>query len=59
MSSAHLASASSVVTFSSDPIASRCRTFWNLSDVGAPTRWVGESGVISFGFASSSATSSS
>ena len=35
--------ASSVVPFSSDPIGSRCRTFWNFEDGGAPTRCVGES----------------
>jgi len=59
MSSAHLSSASSVVTFSSEPIALRCCTFWNFSDGGAPTRCVGESGVTSSGCSSSSATSSS
>ena len=48
-SSAHLTSASSVVTFSSEPICSRCRTFWKRSDSGAPTRCVGESGVTSSG----------
>jgi hypothetical protein len=58
-SSAHLRIASSVVTFSSEPIGVRWRTFWNLSDGGAPTRWVGESGVTSSGCSSSSATSSS
>ena len=54
-----LESASSVVTLSSEPICSRCRTFWKRSEGGAPTRCVGESGVTSSGCASSSATSSS
>src|SRR3954447_26915378 len=57
-SSSHFRSASSVVTFSSEPIGSRCRTFTNLSD-RPPTRRVGESGVASSGWSSSSATSSS
>src|SRR5581483_10332428 len=39
-SSAHFTIASSVVTFSSEPIAVKCRTFWNFSDGGAPTRCV-------------------
>src|SRR6266566_3899190 len=55
----HFSSASSVVTFSSEPIGEGCATFWNLSDGGAPTRCVGEPGVTSFGSACSSATSSS
>ena len=59
MSSAHFASASSVVTFSSEPIGRRWRTFWNFADGGAPTRCVGESGVTSSGCSASSATSSS
>ena len=48
-SSAHLTSDSSFVTFSSDPIGSRCCTFWKRSDAGAPTRWVGESGATRLG----------
>src|SRR6476659_6612455 len=58
-SAAHLTIASSVVTFSSEPIGVRCSTFWNFDEAGAPTRWVGESGVTSSGCFSSSATSSS
>ncbi len=49
MSSAHFSSASAVVTFSSDPIGVACATFWKRSEGGAPTRWVGESGVTSSG----------
>ena len=44
MSSIHFTSASSVVTFSSDPMGTRCRTFTNFDDGGAPTRCVGDSG---------------
>jgi len=59
MSSSHFCSASSVVTFSSEPIGVRWRAFWNFSESGAPTRCVGESGVMSDGSAASSAFSSS
>ena len=48
-SSAHFWIASSVVTFSSEPIGARCSTFWNLSEGGPPTRRVGESSVASSG----------
>ena len=48
-SSAHLSSASELVTFSSDPIGVACTTFWKPPDAGAPTRCVGESGVTSSG----------
>ena len=58
-SSAHFSSASSVVTFSSDPIGVRWSTLRNLSEGVAPTRCVGESGVTRSGCSSSSACSSS
>src|SRR3954464_5020459 len=59
-SSAHLVSPSSVVPLSSEPSGTRWSTFWNLSDGGAPTRRVGESGGISdAGTSRSSSTSSS
>ena len=48
-----------VVTFSREPIGVRCSTLRNLSDGGAPTRCVGESGVARSGFSSSSRFSSS
>src|SRR5438270_158638 len=37
-SSCHFSSASSVATFSSDPIGVGCSTFWNFADVGACVR---------------------
>ena len=55
----HFCSASSVVTFSSEPIGARCATFLNLSDGGPPTLRVGESSVASSGCFSSSSFSSS
>ena len=47
------------LTFSSEPIGTMCSTFWKRPLAGAPTRCVGESGVISSGRSSSSAFSSS
>ena len=52
------ASSSGPRALASDSIAPRWRTSGKRPEPGAPTRWVGESGVRRAGSASSSASSS-
>ncbi len=55
---AHASSSSNENALSSESIGARCETGANRSAGTPPTRWVGESGVMSSGKASSSAPSS-
>ncbi len=53
----HATSSSVLKALSSDIIGTACTTGAKSGDAGAPTRWVGESGVTSSGWASSTARS--
>ena len=58
MRSNHASSSSNPIALSSEYIRLACRTGAKVADPGAPTRWVGESGVTRSGYAPSMSASS-